>query len=236
MCCTIANLRLLCNAILYHHTYSLGGYSLAASCKSEALGGGCLYRYTVDCQPQVGCNVLPHLQYVRRHFWRLRHYGNVDIARSKTHITQNIHYGTQKHTRICALPLRISIREMLSYVAGGYSPKQCVAQGMKRDIGVAVAEKSLFVCNIYTADYAATAFHQTVDIKTMSYTYIGYHRRFPKRSLRPSISKVSENRSVWSRGEVCAVARMYDASRRNTLSEKPAPKPKYLRPPLNSFS
>ena len=79
MCCTIANLRLLCNAILYHHTYSLGGYSLAASCKSEALGGGCLYRYTVDCQPQVGCNVLPHLQYVRRHFWRLRHYGNVDI-------------------------------------------------------------------------------------------------------------------------------------------------------------
>jgi len=43
-------------------------------------------------------------------------------------------------------------------------------------------------------------------------------------------------RSVWSSGEVWAVASMYEASSRTTLSEKPAPKPKYWRLPLYSLS
>ena len=62
------------------------------------------------------------------------------------------------------------------------------------------------------------------------------HLRFPRRSRRPSISNVRVKRSVWSSGEVCAVAIMYDASRRTTFSEKPAPTPRYCLLPLNSFS
>ncbi len=60
--------------------------------------------------------------------------------------------------------------------------------------------------------------------------------RLPSISRRPSISNVSEKRSVWSSGDCCAVAIMYEASRRSTLSEKPAPMPKYWRLPLNWLS
>ena len=48
----------------------------------------------------------------------------------------------------------------------------------------------------------------------------------------PSISNVSENRSVWSRGLLFAVAMTYPASSENTLMRKPAPTVKYFRFPL----
>jgi hypothetical protein len=70
----------------------------------------------------------------------------------------------------------------------------------------------------------------------ISWQTIDYLRRFPSRSRRPSISKLKVKRRVWSRGELWAVAIIYDASRRTTLSEKPAPIPKYERPPLLAFS
>ena len=102
---------------------------------------------------------------------------------------------------------------MIAYVTQRGSTEQCVTQSMKSDIGIAVSEQSESMRYLYAAEPQVTALDEAVDIKSVAYAKIRYihdYKNFiylrPNISLSPSMSNVSVKRSVWSSGDVCAVA------------------------------
>ena len=119
---------------------------------------------------------------------------------------------------------------MFADISERSSTEKCVGESVECHIGITVSEKTAVVRDVHTADNASATFDEPVHVESVADPEIGYihicYRLEPKMSRRPSISKVRLKRRVWSSGELAAVASMYEASRRTTLSENPAPREK----------
>src|SRR3546814_5406192 len=63
-----------------------------------------------------------------------------------------------------AAPLRIARREMVADVAVGKAAKDRVGQRVKRDIGIAMALKSMTMRDFYPADPQRLARHEAVNV------------------------------------------------------------------------
>lgn len=187
-----------------------GGDAFATACEAEPFGGGGLDTDAAYVESEVVRHILSHPGYMRQHFRSLGHDGDVDVMRSKAGPAENRHYLAQKHPRVGPFPLRICVGEVCADIAEGGGAEECVAQGVECDVGITVAEKAFLVWNVYAADNAAATFDKAMHIEAIAGSEVGksIHLRLPRRSRRPSISNVREKRSVWSRGDVCAVAIM----------------------------
>ena len=91
---------------------------------------------------------------------------------------------------------------MIAYVAHCCGSQYGICECMQSHIGVTVTEQSEPVWYLHSAEYKFAPLHKAVHVVSLSYS----HR--PNISLSPSISNVSENLSVWSSGDVWAVASM----------------------------
>lgn len=97
---------------------------------------------------------------------------------------------------------------MVPYITHGGRSEQRIGKSMQRHIGITVPQKAKLIRYLHAAYHQPPVLGKPVHIKPAARSYIRYHihQRLPSSSLSPSMSKVRVNRSVWSRGDDCAVA------------------------------
>ena len=105
------------------------------------------------------------------HLGRLGQDGGVYIADQIMMFFQDPADFPHQHQGIRSLVSGIRIREELADVAQSRGAQQGVHNGMAEHIRVGVAQKSFLVGNIHAAHDQFSAFHQTVDIISCTYSH-----------------------------------------------------------------
>jgi hypothetical protein len=79
----------------------------------------------------------------------------------------------QKVQAVGAFVRRIGVWKMLADITKGCGPEQSIANGMKRGVGIRMAEQAPLVVDVYATENEATAFDEAVQIEPVAYARRG---------------------------------------------------------------
>ena len=150
-----------------------GGDAFPPAREAELLGGRGLYRYILHVSGHDPGEGVAHLVDVWAELGSLRADRNVAVDEVVTLSAYEAHHIAEKYLAVDALVAGIGVREMLSYVAEGEGSEESVAEGMNGHVGVAVAEESVGMGYLNTADPEVAVFHESVYVVALSDTEHG---------------------------------------------------------------
>ena len=88
-------------------------------------------------------------------------------------------YLSEKHQTICILVRWIVVREKLSDIPESCCAEDRVGYGVKKNVGIRMAQKPFRVLDLNPAKYETSAFNEAVDVITVTYTHLSPPHQVP---------------------------------------------------------
>ena len=108
---------------------------------------------------------------MRRHFWRLRNDGRIDVHDGPRSIGKHASHFSQQNAAVRTLVACIGIRKMPANVTQASRPEQRISDGMQQHIRIRVSVQPAIKRNVHSADDELAAKYQCVNIEACAYAH-----------------------------------------------------------------
>ena len=163
-------MKKLLSLLAVNQAGGVGGDALHAACEAEALGGGGFDGDVALPDAHEGREGALHSGYVGVELGLLRADSGVDVSHAVALCSEECHHLLENHLAVHAECFVGGVGKMIADVAQGSRPKQGVADGMHKHVGVAVPQKTVMVLQLDASQPQFAPLNQLVHVEPESYS------------------------------------------------------------------